>query len=162
MSRIMVTSDCTLERTDIYLVRLKLADGTVIDDLEPRRLFPMTNLNNYITFIDKNEHEIALLRSIDDLDENSKASLLGCFEDFYLIPKIEEILEVRDKFGALTLKVRTTHGITDFRVKNRHSDIKQIRGTNRILIRDANDNRYEIPDLTLLSARSRRLLFSYT
>ena len=33
----------TLERTDLYLVRLIKKDGTVIEDLEPRMLFPITN-----------------------------------------------------------------------------------------------------------------------
>jgi len=162
MSRIIITNECKLERTDIYLVSLTLPDGTIIEDLEPRRLFPTTDLMHYITFLNKDEREVALLRDVDELDENSRASLLGCFEDFYLIPKIEEILNVRDKFGALHLTVRTDHGVIKFRIRNRHSDIKQLRGTNRILIRDSSDNRYEIPDVTQLSAKSRRLLFSYT
>ena len=35
----------TLARTDLYLVRLTMKDGTVYEDLEPRRLFPFTNPN---------------------------------------------------------------------------------------------------------------------
>ena len=34
-----------IERTDVYLVRITLKDGTVYDNLEPRRLFPITNEN---------------------------------------------------------------------------------------------------------------------
>ena len=33
--------------------------------------------------------------------------------------------------------------------------------SNRVIIRDANDNRYEIPDYTALDAHSKHLLFSY-
>ena len=162
MGRIIVTNECSIERTDVYLVKLTTPDGTVYEDLEPKRLFPMTNLDHYITFIDSSEHEIALLSDINELDEDSRASLLGCFEDYYMIPVIQDIISVRDKFGALHWKVKTNHGIVEFRIRNRHSDIKQLRGTNRIRVRDSSDNRYEIPDLTKLSRKSQRLLFSYT
>jgi len=57
--------------------------------------------------------------------------------------------------------VETDHGPVSFRIRNRHSDIKQLYGTNRVIIRDSNDNRYEIPDLTTLDVHSQRLLISY-
>jgi hypothetical protein len=40
-------------------------------------------------------------------------------------------------------------------------DIKQLRGTNRVIIRDSNDNRYEIPDVENMDPHSDRILFSY-
>ena len=60
-----------LERTDIYRVRLILRDGTVIEDLEPRRLFPFSNYTMYITLLDSNEREVAIIRDYDELDEES-------------------------------------------------------------------------------------------
>ena len=32
-----------IERTDLYLVKLTMKDGTVYENLEPRMLFPFTN-----------------------------------------------------------------------------------------------------------------------
>ena len=44
MSRIYVDRYTgRLERSDLYLVRLILEDGTIIEDLEPRRLFPFSD-----------------------------------------------------------------------------------------------------------------------
>ena len=82
-------------------------------------------------------------------------------------PLLQSILEVvalvesSEKFGSLKWTVETDHGLVSFRIRNRHSDIKQFYGTNRILIRDSNDNRYEIRDYTVLDSHSQRLLFSY-
>ena len=150
-----------LERTDVYLVRLIKKDGSVIEDLEPRRLFPFTNPNMYITLLDKNEKEIGFVRTLSELDEHSAKALEECFAEYYMIPKILRLLESEDKFGTLKWKVETDRGIVTFNIKNRHSDIKRLYPTNRIIIRDSNDNRYEIQDFTKMDKHSAHLLFSY-
>ena len=132
----------------------------MIKELEPRRLFPVTNENMYITLLDKNEREVCFVRDLDELDEASAAALRECFKEFYRIPKITALLEVTEKFGTLTWRVDTNLGIVKFRIRNRHSDIKNLSDT-RVLIRDTNDNRYEIPDWTVLDKHSRHLLFTY-
>ena len=103
-----------------------------------------------------------MLTDINEMDKVSADAIKACFTDFYMIPKISEVIAVQDKFGSLKFKVRTERGVVEFRIRNRHSDIKALRGSGRILIRDSNDNRYEIPDFTELDKRSRKLLFSYT
>lgn len=154
--------NCRIERSDMYLVNVIMNDGTVYEQLEPRRLFPHTDLDHYISFLDSSEHEVALLKYIDDVDTASADAILECFKDYYMIPKITEIVNVYDKFGSLKFVVKTERGIVEFRIRNRHSDIKSLRGTDRILIRDSNDNRYEIPEFSKLDKRSKKLLFSYT
>ena len=162
MARIYVDSKTgKLTRTDLHLVTLTLSDGTVIEELEPRRLFPVTNKESYITLLDKDEKEVALVRDLLTLDPDSAAALRDCFAEYYRIPEITRLLESSDKFGSLTWRVETDRGTVTFRIRNRHSDIKSFHGTNRILIRDTNDNRYEIADYTTLDAPSRHLLFSY-
>ena len=162
MARIYI--DCytgSLERTDMYLVRLTMKDGTVYEDLEPRRLFPFTNQNMYITLLNKEEREVGFVRDVEELDKASREALEECFREYYMVPKILHLLESEDKFGSLKWKVETDRGVVTFRIRNRHSDIKQLHGTKRVIIRDSNDNRYEIPDYTALDPHSSRLLFSY-
>lgn len=150
-----------ITRTDLYLVTLTLTDGTVIDGLEPRRLFPVSNTEMYITLLDDNEKEVALVRDLTELDDASAEALRTCFQEYYRIPQITKLLESSEKFGSLTWHVETDRGIVSFRIRNRHSDIKNFHGTNRVLIRDTNDNRYEIADWTQLDTHSKHLLFSY-
>lgn len=162
MARIYVDKTVgKIERTDLYLVRLVLNDGRVFEDLEPRRLFPLTDTEHYITLLDKKEKEVAMIKQMSDLDDDSRTALEQCFTEFYLIPHITQVLSVEDKFGALTFRVMTDRGEIGFRIRNRHSDIKMLYGTSRVLIRDSDDNRYEIPCFDELDKHSKHLLFSY-
>ena len=150
-----------LERTDLYLVKLTLKDGTVYENLEPRMLFPFTNHTMYITLLDKHEKEIGFVRDLEEVDPDSRKALEECFHEYYMIPKISRVLACEDRFGTLKWTVETDRGKITFRIRNRHSDIKHLWGTKRVIIRDSNDNRYEIPDHTAMDAHSNRLLFSY-
>ena len=162
MDRIYITRETgAISRSDFTLVTLTLADGTVHEGLEPRRLFPTTRPTKYVTLLDGEEHEVALIRDLADLDDASREAIEACFAEFYRVPYITRVLEVRSQFGSLTFRVETDHGgpIT-FRIRNRFSDIKMLRG-GRVLVRDSNDNRYEIKKLGEMDANSRRLLFPY-
>ena len=49
MARIYVDkSTGRIERTDLYLVKLTMNDGRVFENLEPRRLFPLTDTGRYV------------------------------------------------------------------------------------------------------------------
>ena len=78
-----------------------------------------------------------------------------------MIPVITKVLECEDKFGTLKWRVETDRGEITFNIKNRHSDIKKLYGTPRVIVRDSNDNRYEIRDINKMDARSARMLFAY-
>ncbi|MBR2906614.1 MAG: DUF1854 domain-containing protein [Clostridia bacterium] len=162
MGRIYVDRETgKIERTDLYLVRLTLADGTVYEGLEPRRLFPLTNGSSYISLLDEREREIAMVRDMRALDADSAAALDACFSEYYMIPKILRVISCEDKFGVLRWTVETDRGEVVFQIRSRHSDIKHFQGSNRVIIRDSNDNRYEIPDCTAMDKRSTHLLFAY-
>ena len=162
MSRIYVDRYTgRLERSDLYLVRLILKTGTVIEDLEPRRLFPFSDPNMYITLLDDKEKEVGFVRDLTEIDDDSRKVLEDCFAEYYMIPRITKLVESVDKFGSLNWVVDTDRGRATFQIRNRHSDIKQMGKSGRVIIRDANDNRYEIPDYTALDAHSKHLLFSY-
>ena len=150
-----------IERSDLYRVRLTLKDGTVYEDLEPKKLFPFTKTSQFITLLSKEEKEIGFVRDLEEIDDDSRKALEECFHEYYLIPKIQKVLDCEDKFGNLKWTVETDRGVITFQIRNRQSDIKTLHGTHRVLVRDSNDNRYEIPDYSILDKRSLRLLFSY-
>ena len=150
-----------IERCDLYLVKVTLYNGTVYDRLEPRRLFPFSNPDKFITLLNENEVEVGIINSMDELDDDSRKAVEDCFAEYYMIPKIKKILWVVDKFGTLKFGVDSDRGAVEFTIRNRHSDIKKLRGTDRVIIRDSNDNRYEIPQFSLLDKHSKNLLFSY-
>ena len=159
MARYIVTDKDKIVRTDMYLVKIECADGQVFDELEPRRLFPITDLNKYITLLNEKEKEIALIEDLTKLDKSSQKAINDCFEDFYLIPNITAVLDINDKFGVLKWTVMTDRGEISFSIRNRHSDIKLL-GKKRLFIRDSNDNRY-LGDIDTFDRSSLRKVFCY-
>ncbi len=161
MARNYVEGD-TVRFTDAGFcsVDMEIYGGETVKNLTPKRLFPMTGENRYISLIDETGHERAIIRNIDTLMPDSKKVIEQALNEYYFMPKITAINEVIDKFGVLNLNVETDKGSVKFAIKNRHYDIKKIYG-NRILIRDRNDNRYEIPDYTQLDKKSIKKLYQY-
>ena len=134
-------------------VDMQMYDGRVFEDLEPRRLFPLSGLTKYITLIDKDMKEVAMIRDLDSILPESKAAVEKCLDEYYMIPKITAILDRKEKNGLLKYKVETNYGVREFDIRNRHSDIKNLYD-GRVLFRDSDDNRYEIPDIMKLDKKS--------
>jgi hypothetical protein len=134
-------------------VKLEMYDGRVFDDLEPRRLFPLSGLTKYITLLSPEMKEVALIRDLQHLMPESRQAVEKCLDEYYMIPKISAILDRKEKNGLLKYTVMTNYGQRSFDIRNRHSDIKNLYD-GRVLFRDSNDNRYEIPDITKLDRTS--------
>ena len=50
-----------ITRKDLTHVNVLMYDGQEILDVEPRRLFPISGLRKYITLLDKDEKEVAII-----------------------------------------------------------------------------------------------------
>ena len=71
--------------------------------------------------------------------------------------EMSDKLSVFDKKGTLKWTVETDCGIVEFQIRNRHTDIKVLYD-GRVLVRDTNDNRYEIVNHNDLDKHSKMLL----
>lgn len=155
MSRLYIDNDMArFTRKDITLVDMELYDGRMIPDLEPRRLFPLTGLTKYIALLDSEGVERAIIRNLATLPDKDRKIIEDCLEEYYLIPKVTKIIICREKFGLLTIETETDKGPAAIEIRNIVHGIKLMYGT-RVLFRDNNDNRYEIPDLSRLDKDSR-------
>ncbi len=141
------------------LVRIVFANGETEDGLEPRRLFPVSNALSYITLLDKDGKEAAIIRSLSDLDSDSRAVVERSLEDYYLVPHILGIISRVEKYGRVHLCVETDRGTKEFDIKNRNHDIR-VYDDGRVRIRDSDDNRYIIEDYQKLDKHSKKLLIS--
>lgn len=147
-------------RTDLYLVRLEKANGETVEELEPKRLFPFSNPEEYVTLVTEDKKEAAVIRKLSELSEESRRAVDECFTEIYMIPYITKVLHVEAKFGTLNFDMETDRGPIKFRIRNPHSDIKKL-DDGRMLFRDSDDNRYEIPDISKLDKHSLHVLFPY-
>lgn len=154
MERIYINSDeAEITRKGTYTVHVKFFSGQEFDNVEVRSLFPVTSPHRYISLLDEDMKEFAVIRNADALMKESRAVILDVLKEYYLIPKITRILDREEKYGTLKWTVDTDHGVRSFSINHRLSDIKTIYD-RRVLIRDSNDNRYEIPDYEALDMKS--------
>ena len=161
MARLYVEFDMArFIRKDITHVDMELYDGRKFENLEPHRLFPLSGLEKYITLLDGEGIEKAIIRDLRTLPEKERKIIENCLEEYYLIPKVTKINECREKFGVLSVDVETDRGHAVIEIRNILHGLKLLYGS-RVLFRDSNDNRYEIPDLAKLDKRSRQLIDSF-
>ena len=161
MARLYVEYDMAhFERKDITLVDMKLYDGRCFEDLEPRRLFPLSGLDKYITLLDNKGKECAIIRDLRTLPKNERNVIEDCLREYYLIPKITAIHSLTEKYGLITIEADTDRGSCKITIRGIVHSMKLLYD-NRVLLRDSNDNRYESPDLTKLDRRSISLIESF-
>lgn len=142
---------------DGIFVDVEFFSGVKIEMLEPKRLFPVSGLTKYITLLDDDGNEAAIIRNVDNLLPESKKVVLRCLDEYYMIPKITRLVSRSEKFRIWLWTVETDRGTHTFEIINHIVSIKTLYD-GRILIKDANDNRYEIPDINALDKRSRKLI----
>ena len=160
MERIYIDGDMAkFTRKDITFVDVQLHDGTTFQNVEPRCLFPSSNGRKFITLLDENGAEQAVIRDLDNLPAEQKKIIEECLAEYYLIPRITKILNTTEKFGLITLDTETDRGPARIEIRNLLYGFKQL--GNRLLLRDSNDNRYEVPDLSKLDSKSRHLLDNF-
>jgi len=131
--------------------------GETIKNLEPHRLFPKSGGNKYIALLDSEGEQVALIRDTADLLPESRKVIEKALEEYYLIPRITRFIKMTDKFRVWMWTAETDHGTLTFEVRNHISTVKPLYD-GRVLIKDANDNRYEIPDYRKMDKRSIRMI----
>ena len=135
---------------------VEMLDGSIYEKVKVMRAFPLSNPREFIILRDEEDNEIGLIERLKDLRSKSKKVLVDELQKSYFIPKITKIKDLDEKFGASQWEVETNKGTHTINVKNRE-DIKLL-PSGRVLIKDADGNRYEIPDYRKLDSRSIALL----
>lgn len=161
MARLYIDNDMArFTRRDITLVDMELYDGRTFTCLEPRRLFPLSGLEKYITLLDERGEEAAIIRDLNTLPDGERATIEECLKEYYLIPKITRITSCKEKYGVLRIVAETNCGGVTIEIRNILHGLKLLYGM-QVQLRDNNDNRYEIPDLRQLDSRSRSLIDAF-
>ena len=159
MARIYVTNKDKITPCENNLVTLTLESGERFEMLEPRRLFPVSRSEVYITLLDEEGVETALIKSITDLDAESAKVVRVSLDDYYLVPHITKIISTEEKYGTLRWVVETDRGIKNFDIRNRNHDVKVFRD-GKVRVRDSDDNRYIIDEYTNLDSHSKAKLIA--
>ena len=107
--------------------------------------------------LDSDGNEIGIIRDVNDLAGESKEVVERVLDNFYMIPKITRFIKMTEKFKIWMWTAETDRGVFTFEIRNHLTALKPLYD-GRILIKDADDNRYEIPDVNRLDSRSRKMI----
>ncbi len=130
--------------------------GEAYKKVQALRAFPISEAMRFIVLRDENGEEIGMIEDPDALDAPSKKVLKEDLERRYFIPKIVRINRIDESYGMPRWDVETDRGGRHFELHTRQ-DARRL-SAGRVLIRDADGNRYEIPDIRKLDPQSRALV----
>ncbi len=141
-----------ISRNSFTELVVELPDGSVHTSVSPVRAFPLTRPNRYISLLDANQNEIGVIEDIKQLDKTARKLLEEELEKCYFMPKITKIHSIEGHFGVTRWEADTDRGAVHFDLRSRY-DIVSLDG-GRILIKDVDGVRYEIPNYHKLEAKS--------
>jgi hypothetical protein len=157
MPRYIEGPEVRLTENDKIFVDAEFYSGEKFYELELHRMFPITGLTKYIALMDSEGNEIAVIRDINDLMPESREVVENCLREYYMIPRITKFIKMSERFKIWMWTAETDKGVCTFEIRNHLTAIKPLYD-GRVLIKDANDNRYEIPDVNLLDKHSKKLI----
>lgn len=158
MPRYVEGPDIRLTPNDVIFVDVEFFTGEKFTGVELRRMFPITGLTKYIALVDSEGEQIAIIRDLNDLMEESRKVAEKVLEEYYMIPRITKFLKMSQKFKIWMWTAETDKGVCTFEIRNHITAVKPLYD-GRVLIKDANDNRYEIPDVKQLDKKSLKMIF---
>jgi len=130
-----------------------------IVDARVSRCFPWSLPECHVSIHDKHGKEIALLKTLDELDTDSRKVVQEEIRDKIFNPKITRIINHSREFDITSITAETDRGQVTFQIRAR-DDIRILSPT-RALFRDADGNTYEVADLTVLDQATRKWLEQY-
>ena len=145
-----------IARNSFEELTVELPDGTTYAKVEAIRSFPLTDSNKYISLLDSEEKEIGIIQDIKQLPRESEKVLRSELQKRYFMPKITKIHKLDGEFGVTQWVVETNRGPVTFGMRTRYDVVSLENG--RILIKDADGNRYEIENYHRLDPDSIALL----
>ena len=135
-------------------------DGREIKRVKLARSLPYSEPFGYVCVFDMEDNEIGIIKSVDELEEESAGVVRSALENRYYCPEVTQIVSIKEKLGYFYFDVRIGEHKKVFAVKDVSRNIKQL-DENRIIIFDVDGNRYYISDIWSIDKSSRRKIEPY-
>jgi hypothetical protein len=158
--RLLDPAELRLRANDRNQLELHISDGVVHTDVRVAPAFPISRPNRFVHFRTTDGKEIGVLADPRRLDRESRDLVLRQLDHAYFMPHITRIIRIDERMGIAHWETETDRGSSSFDVIARSESVWFV-GKNRLVVRDADGNRYLIEDLTALDQRSRRLADLY-
>ena len=138
-------------------LNLELVGDQTYSRVRVKRAFPLTRDDSFIVVQDRKGKEIGSLARLDALDRDSRQAVEDELERAYFTPRIQRIAKVTVANRVPRWEVETDRGPRAFEIYSSRRDVRLL-GDGRILVQDADGNRYEILDYRRLDPASQALV----
>jgi hypothetical protein len=118
---------------------------------------PLSRPNEYLALLDSKSEEIALVKRLEDLTEDSQKIAQRELGRRYLTARIEQIPQIKQEFGVTYWHVNTNRGERDFVMQSLSESCIWLSDSHLLLI-DVDGNRFEIADRYALDSLSQKQL----
>ena len=126
------------------------------------RTFPFSALWEFLSVreIDGKQEEIGIIEDLNIFDKSTFKLIKKQLEIRYFMPKITKIISIKEEYGHAYWKVLTDKGSAMFATAAGASGAVSKNG-NRVIIKDSDENRFEIEDITKLTTKEFKKLDLY-
>ncbi len=135
------------------------AAGVRHEKARPVRLFPFTDPAAWISIVNAEGRELAIVEHLESLPSGTRKILVAALAGRDFVPVIRSIDKVTRAATGYLWSVTTDRGTTVFQTESDES-IQQL-GDSRLVVVDQRNTRYLIPDVNALDKTSRQRLERY-
>lgn len=125
-----------------------------------RRSFPFALTDEYISVLDEEQNEIGLIKELSVFPNEDIEIVRSELERVYYCPEILKINSVKERLGFAYFDVVCSTGRREIPLKDVHRSMIRV-GDDKIIIIDADGNRYTINSVGKLDAKSMKKLEMY-
>ncbi len=118
--------------------------------------FPWSNPGQYISLRDKDDNEIAMIRNLAELCDDSRRVIEQSLAESAFVMEIEAVLSLAEEFEIRTWEVRTKQGKRKFQTKR--DEWPEMMPDGSLLIHDVAGDLFRISKAKAMDAKSRKYL----
>ena len=160
---IMNPNDVEFSETKGGFLKLSL-NGKEYPRVQIRRALPLASPDEYLSVADAENNEVGIIRSLAELPEGQRKLVEAELSRRYYSPSVLEVLSVKDQLGYVYfgLKVKGAGDPVErtCAIKDVNRNIRML-SDDSVIMFDVDGNRYVIPSLKRLPAKSLKKLEPY-
>lgn len=137
-------------------LRATIADDRCGRNVEVLRAFPLSSPDEHIVLRDGAGKELGVIEKLSDVPEAHRVLLEEALNRQYFLPRILKINSLYERFGSAIWDVETDRGPVKINSKSMIDSLTEL-GKGRYMLRDTEDNRYEIREVEQMDEASRQM-----
>jgi hypothetical protein len=137
-------------------LRVTIEDDKSCLRVVPMRSFPISMVDRYISLRDMKGNELGIIKNPNELDKESQKLLDEEIRKRYFRPIIQKVKSIHDKMGIVEWEIETDRGKKKILTRSIHESIEET--DTGLIIKDLENNQYEVANLRQLDPASAKLL----